>query len=228
MKNGFYRVLLLIMFIKLNGLAAQGVLVLNGVELEMPTGFLCNNISEKYANQIYQRNNSLAKSNFLILNSQNNVSLPHELISEGYMLVSETPNKNKIDIGLLANLTPKQSESFINIMDSTMLLKNNSKYLMLDNVVQLKNPYAWEISNSDVFFVNNEILIYTVELIGSKKQNASDDFPNIVQSRSFVYLSEMKSIGISYVCTTSNLNKFKILKSRIENSCRLKELPNIN
>ena len=65
MKNGFYRVLLLIMFIKLNGLAAQGVLVLNGVELEMPTGFLCNNISEKYANQIYQRNNSLAKSNFL-------------------------------------------------------------------------------------------------------------------------------------------------------------------
>ena len=223
MKNGFHKPLLLIMFIQLNWLAAQGTLILNGIELEMPTGFSCNNVSEKYANEIYQRNNSLAKSNFLILNSQNNVSLPHELISEGYMLVSETPNKNKIDIGLLVNLTPKQSERFINIMDSTMLLKNNSEYLMLDNVVQIKNPYTWEISNSEVSFVNNEILIYTVELIGSKKQNTSDDFPNIVQSRSFVYLNEMKAIGISYVCTTSNLSKFKILKSRIENSCRLKE-----
>lgn len=223
MKNRFYKALLWMIFFQMNCLAAQGTLTLNGVELEMPNGFSCNNVSERYANEIYQRNNSLAKSNFLILNSQNNVSLPHELISDGYMLVSETPNKNKIDIETLVKLTPKQKESFIKIMDSTMLLKNNSEFLVLDNIVQIKNPYVWEISNSDIFFVNNKLLIYSVELIGSKKQNIIDDFPNIIQSRSFVYLNEMKAIGMSYVCTTSNLSKFKILKSRIENSCRLTE-----
>jgi hypothetical protein len=210
------------MFILPNCLAAQSTIVLNGIELEMPPGFLCNNISEKYANEIYQRNNSVTKSNFLILNSNSNVSLPHELITDGYMLVSETPNKNKIDIGLLANLTPKQLERFTNIMDSTMLLKNNTEYLTLDNVVQIKNPYTQEISNSEVSFVNDDLLIYSVELIGIKKQNMPNDFPNIVQSRSFVYLSEIKAIGISYVCVTSNLGKFKMLKSSIESSCRLK------
>lgn len=106
-------------------------------------------------------------------------------------------------------------------MDSTFLTKQSAEYLTLDNIVKIKNPYNWEISNSQVSLINNTHLVYSVELIGIKKQNISGDFPNIIQSRSFVYLYEMKSIGIAYVCATPHLSKFKMLKSKIESSCSL-------
>jgi hypothetical protein len=221
MKSGLNFFLFLVIYFQLNLLPAQSVLTLNGRELSMPADFSCNNISEKYANELYQRDNSAVNSNFLIINSKNNVNLPHELMTKGYMVVSETPNKSKVDIRFMENITEIQRERFLKIMDSTFLTKQSSEYLTLDNIVKIKNPYNWEISNSQVSFVNNTHLAYSVELIGIKKGNISEDFPNIVQYRSFVYLYESKSIGIAYVCATPQLSKFKMLKSKIESSCSL-------